>query len=262
MVPDRFIDRGMSQVEGLRHYTPEVRIFRTAAEADACVADIIGEQVRKKPRSSLIVPTGSTAIGVYQRIVKDHRAGLIDLSQATLNNLDEYWPMPKRSVNSYDHFMTTHLIDHVPVGGWNIPNGEADDPDEEARDYQQRLSAQQPVALAFVGIGPGQTCHIGFNERGSRMDSTTRYVTLAEETRFANAKLFEDPTQMPEGAITQGMSDVLQAERIILEAKGNTKAWGVARSLKGEISSDAPASFLRLHPNVLFVLDQEAAAAL
>ena len=48
-----------------------------------------------------------------------------------------------------------------------------------------------------------------------------------------------------------------QQESVI--AMGTSKAWGMNRTLKGTISSEAPSSFLRLHPKVTFALDQEAA---
>lgn len=240
-------------------YPPEIVILPSAEAVDAYAANLVIQQVRAKPDSVLTLPTGNTPIGMYGLIVAGAQEGIVALSRTTIFNLDEYHPIDPASPDSYASFMRRHLMDHAPVGEWNIPNGGALSADEEAQRYRALLEARQPVDLAVVGIGPGTTCHIGFNEKGSEPDSTVRYVTLDLQTREANARLFEDPSQIPEGALTQGIGDILRARRIIFIAKGAHKAWGVNRSFKGPVSSDAPASFLRLHPGVTAVLDQEAA---
>ena len=247
------------QNEGISpKYDPEVIIFKTPQAVDDYAATRVIEQIQTNPRSVLILPTGNTPVGMYQRIVRSHRYGIVDLSQAVTFNLDEYHPIPKSHFNSYVSYMRRNLFDHVSVSAWNIPDGEAPDPGAEADRFQQLLDRFQPVDLAILGIGPGTTCHLGFNEKGSPVDSGVRHVALDPQTIAANSKLFENPEEIPGGALTQGIADILQAKRIILLAKGSSKAWGINRALKGPVSSEAPASFLRLHPNVTFALDQEA----
>lgn len=244
--------------EGLhRQYVPEVLVFRTTAEVDRYAADRVAKQLRRKPDSVLTLPTGNTPKGMYSNLVD----GGVDFSRATVFNLDEYWPIQPDNSNSYTAYMRTHLVDRTTIGIWHIPDGGASDPHAEAARYQALLD-QQPVDLAVIGLGSGTTCHIGFNERGSSVSSKTRYAEMDEQTRRVNSELFDDPTQFPDGTITQGVADILSADQIVLIAKGPGKAWGINRILKGEISSDAPGSFLRLHPNVTIILDEEAAAYL
>lgn len=248
-----------NQYEGLLpKYAPEVIIFKTPQAVDDYAATQVIEQVQVNPRSVLVLPTGNTPVGMYQEIVRSHRYGIVDLSQVVTFNLDEYHPISRSSSDSYVSYMRRNLFDHVSVSAWNIPDGEAPDPKAEADRFQQLLDRFQPVDLAILGIGPGTTCHLGFNEKGSPVDSGVRHVALDPQTIAENSKLFDNPEEIPGGALTQGIADILQAKRIILLAKGSSKAWGVNRALKGSISSEAPASFLRLHPNVTFALDQDA----
>ena len=67
---------------------------------------------------------------------------------------------------------------------------------------------------------------------------------------------------MPKGALTLGIANILSARKIFLMAKGENKAWGIQRSVNGPINSDAPASFLRFHPDVTYLLDNQAATLL
>lgn len=242
-------------------YAPTITVLDTAAEVEALAASILIEQVVQKPDSVLTMPTGGTPIGVYRILREAYRAGSVDFGQITIANLDEYWPMDPRHMPSYGRYMDVNLYDHVnvPFSNRHIPNGLAEDPHTEAERYRQLIDSLA-IDLGFVSIGPGMTCHVGFNERGSTIDSRVRYVLLDPETVQANIKDFENPADMPEGAITQGIVEILSAERILLIATGPHKALGINRSLTGEIGRDAPASFLRTHPNVHFVLDSAAAS--
>ena len=40
--------------------------------------------------------------------------GLV-LEMSVSFNLDEYFPMTKKDINSYHHFMNVHLFDHVDI---------------------------------------------------------------------------------------------------------------------------------------------------
>jgi glucosamine-6-phosphate deaminase len=243
----------------LSYFTPEVVIFNAPEEVDEYAALQVVEQIHNKPDSVLTLPTGNTPQGMYKILVGLGKEGTLDMSQVTIFNLDEYYPIDPQHPNSYAAFMRRHLIDQVPVGEWYIPDGQADDSEFEAKRYKQLLDAHQPVALAVLGIGPGTTCHIGFNEGGSDLNSSVRYVPLDPQTKAKNSELFANPETIPDGTLTQGVSDILQAEKILVIAKGQAKAWGINRAIKGPVSSDAPASFLKLHPHVTFVLDKEAA---
>jgi glucosamine-6-phosphate deaminase len=244
-------------------YTPNITVFDSAAEVEARIADLLIEQINQKPDSVLTLPTGGTPIGMYGLLVAAYRAKQVDFSQVTTINLDEYWPIKKSHPSSYDYYMNENLFNHVniPEKNQNIPDGEAPDHTVEAERYK-RVIQQHAIDLGLITLGPGKTCHIGFNEQGSELSSRVRYVPLNAETKEANLRFFDDPADMPVGAITQGVADILEAKRILFVATGEHKAWGVQRSLFGSINTEAPASFLRLHPNVSVFLDRAAASQL
>jgi glucosamine-6-phosphate deaminase len=249
--------------EGRKIYRPEVVVLPNSEAVDKFSAGIVAEQIYKKPNSILTLPTGSTPIGMYRLLAEMHNKGL-GMSGLTTANLDEYVGIPRSHPESYDSFMRRNLFDNVniPESQRHIPDCEAVDPDMEALRYQKVLNQIGTRDLAVLGIGPELTCHIGFNERGSTLDSRVRVVQIDPVTIEANSRFFESPEQVPHEAITQGVADILNSKRIILLAKGRGKAPGIQRTLEGEIGPDAPASFLRLHPNVTFIIDQEAASLL
>ncbi len=244
-------------------YKPVIHIMATSAEVDEMAANLVAKQVVEKPHSYLTLPTGQTPQGMYKLLVSKHINEKLDFSAVTIFNLDEYWPIKKFHEASYASYMKSNLIDHINIqkANWHIPNGEASDPAIEASHYETQLQGVS-IDLAILGIGPGKTCHIGFNERGSTVDSESRYIKLDEETKKTNSVFFPNASDIPEGAITQGVADILRAKKIVLIAKGEGKAWGLHRSIYGPISADAPASFLRYHPHLTVIIDKAAARML
>jgi len=59
-----------------------------------------------------------------------------------------------------------------------------------------------------------------------------------------------------------GIGTILEARKIILLATGAAKAAAVAKSIEGPIASAVSASVLQLHPEVTFIVDEQAASQL
>lgn len=62
--------------------------------------------------------------------------------------------------------------------------------------------------------------------------------------------------------MTMGINEILTAKKIILLATGENKADAVFSMLRGREDTSCPAVALRKHPDVLVILDKEAAAKL
>ncbi len=248
----------------MKEYSPKIKILDDDLSVDKYATSFVINQVRLQPSSVITLPTGSTPLGMYTLLSDEYSNKRISFKLVTFFNLDEYWPIKKSSPSSYYHYMNNHFFNKVdsPYENRFIPNGEADDPNIESKKYNNLLEKYGPSDLTILGIGPGKTAHIGFNEVGSDYNSKTRYVLLSKETHDTNLKFFDKEGDMPIGAITQGISNILNSKKIILIAKGVSKAWGINRVINGNIGPDAPASFLRYHPDVTFILDKDAAGML
>ena len=60
--------------------------------------------------------------------------------------------------------------------------------------------------------------------------------------------------------IAMGVSHILLAKRILLIANGESKAQAVADMFAQGISSAVPATLLKLHPDVIVLVDRPAAS--
>ena len=241
---------------------PETLILPSPEAAEVRVAEIFDRAIRDSPGLVLGLATGGTPVGCYRELVRRHREEGLDFSRVTTFNLDEYVGLPPGHAQSYHRFMREQLFDHVNLdpARTHLPNGLATDPAAHAAAYEEAIRQAGGIDLQLLGIG--HNGHIAFNEPGASLDSRTRVVRLREETIEANGRFFDDPADVPRTAVTMGIGTILEARRLVLLATGQDKAEAVWRALRGPIHGEHPASMLRTHPDVTFVLDRAAASKL
>lgn len=243
-------------------------IFNNSVSGSIAVANEIANLIKEKQKINLIcvlgLATGSSPIKVYEELIRLHKTENLSFNNVITFNLDEYFPMKSDNVQSYHYFMHEHLFNHIDILPENIhiPNGDCSLEESLVLCLQYEDKIRNYGGLDFQLLGIGRTAHIGFNEPGSHLNSTTRMVTLDHLTRSDAASSFLGMDNVPNKAITMGISTVFEARRIVLLAWGQNKAEVIQGTIEGEITSKKPATYLQNHPNVTFVLDEEAASLL
>jgi len=239
-----------------------IHVFATEEHLDDACANLIAGLIRVNPRAVLGLATGGTPLGVYRRLIRDFKEGLLSFRQVTTFNLDEYVNLPEEHPESYHAYMKRNLLDHIdlPLSRAHLPNGNASDLDAECRRYDALIEDAGGIDLQLLGVG--HNGHIGFNEPGRELVAGTHVVELAQQTRQANARFFHSVDEVPTQAITMGVGSILKAGTIVLLAKGADKADILQRALEGPITTECPASLLQTHPRLIVLADQAAAAKL
>jgi glucosamine-6-phosphate deaminase len=228
------------------------------------IAAVVQERVAERGRCVLGLATGSTPLGIYRELIRRHAAGTLDLSRVVTFNLDEYFPMPPDSLQSYRRFMWENLFAHVGMRPEqvHIPDGGVarDRVTEHCAAYERAIREAGGIDLQLLGLG--RSGHIGFNEPGSSPDSRTRLVTLDLLTRKDAAADFFGEDNVPREAITMGVATILEAREIALIATGEHKAAIVRRAVEGDIAPQVAATYLQRHPATTAYLDLAAAGDL
>ena len=221
-------------------------------------AKLVAGLVNLKPDCILGLATGSTPVGMYNNLIELYKNGELDFSQVKSFNLDEYYPIAKTNENSYDFFMNDVLFSHInrKKENINIPNGEAEDADKECTEYEEKLNKAGGVDLQILGIGVNG--HIGFNEPDENLIAVTHKTGLTESTIEANARFFESKEQVPTMALTMGIASILKSKKIVLLANGKAKHNAVKALLNDEITTNNPATMLKVHPDVVLICDKAA----
>ncbi len=232
-----------------------MKIIRTKTyeEMSHEAAKIIAAQIVMKPDAVLGLATGSSPIGLYDRLIAWHKEGELDFSQIKSVNLDEYCGLDGENDQSYRYFMNTHLFNHVNIdmANTNVPNGKAADYAAEGARYDELIASLGGIDIQLLGIGPDG--HIGFNEPDEFFTKETHIVDLDPSTIEANARFFASADDVPRQAVTMGMGGIMSAKKVLLIASGASKKDILEKALFGPITPEVPASLLQLHPDLTVV---------
>lgn len=223
------------------------------ADLSRKAANIISAQVIIKPKCVLGLATGSSPIGTYKQLIDWYNKDDIDFSSVTSVNLDEYVGLKEGHDQSYRYFMEDNFFNHVNIDKTKtfVPNGNAENLDEEGKRYDQLISDLGGIDLQLLGIG--HNGHIGFNEPDHEFEKMTHVVDLVETTIEANARFFDSIDDVPKQAVSMGIKSIMQAKKILLIVNGNDKFEILKESLTGPITPHVPASVLQLHADLTVV---------
>jgi glucosamine-6-phosphate deaminase len=111
-------------------------------------------------------------------------------------------------------------------------------------------------------LGIGGDGHIAFCEPGSSLAGRTSVVALHPQTISDNARFFDREEDVPRRALSMGVGTILEARSCLILANGEKKARPWAAMIEGPVTSQCPASALQLHPWVIAISDEAAAAQL
>lgn len=236
----------------------EVVLTETEAESAELVANEILSALARKPELVLGLATGSTPLGVYERLRAAQAKGEADFSRVRTFNLDEYLDLPAEHPQSYRTFMQENLFEGlgIPPEQIHFPPSEGDDLIAACQAYEDAILAAGGIDIQLLGMG--RNGHIGFNEPTSSLASRTRIKTLMERTLRDNARFYAEGEVQPTLASTMGIGTILEARRVLLQAFGDKKANAVRAAVEGPVSSFFPASALQLHPSTTCYFDPGA----
>ena len=243
-------------------------IYESAEEGANHVAYEIAQLIRDNQKAGrfcvLALPGGNSPRNVYSALIRIHKEEGLSFRNVIIFNLYEYYPLTSDAINSNLNALKEMFLDHVDVDKQNIfsPDGTIpkDTIFEYCRLYEQRIESFGGLDAVLLGIG--RVGNIGFNEPGSRLNSTTRLILLDNDSRNEASKMFGSIESTPISSITMGVSTILAAKKIYLMAWGEDKAKMVKECVEGAVTDTIPASFLQTHNNAHVVIDLSAAGNL
>lgn len=218
-------------------------------------ADLVAEVITKKPDAWLGTATGSSPLGMYHELIKKYNNKEIDFSKVHTVNLDEYVGLPGTHEQSFRYYLNKNFFEkinivltntHAPVGVGDL--------EENISEYNTILK-NHDIDIQVLGVGDDG--HLGFNEPGETLYDLTHVEELDERTVKANARFFDDISQVPTKAITMGMGNILRAKQLLLIVSGNKDAAMKKLLLDDRIDPKCPVTLLKLHRNAKVILTKD-----
>src|ERR1051325_3801982 len=144
------------------------------------IADNIKDIINYKSNAKLLLATGNSPIGIYQKLINFYQEKKISFKNVITFNLDEYLEKDKYFADSFLNFMN------------------------------QKLYKINFFDITILGVG--ENGHIAFNEPGSKITDRTKIIELTDSTIKTN---FKNRTNYPKKAITIGIKDILDKSQLI-----------------------------------------------
>ena len=237
-----------------------ITIANTEQEFDILAASRVIDQITASAKSVIGLSTGRTTGNMHRIIAERQKKEGFDVSETTFFGIDEITNVPREYYGACYTMLKTELIDDMKVKEENflVLPVSSDDFDQSCKDFVDELNRRGGIDLLILGLG--ENGHLGFNQPYSPFEKEAWVTDMNPELTDRVCR------EVGEGGdykgITLGLKMIMKAKKIILVAKGTNKAIAVKCMLKGEVSTEFPASILQMHPNCEFLLDKSAAVLL
>lgn len=237
-----------------------MNLIAAADYADLSVraAAFVARQIRSKPSSLLVLPTGNTPLGLFREMIGLARQGL-DVSAVRFAVLDDYAGIEPGDRRSLTAWLVRELLTPLGVGQDRLlafdPLG---DSAKEGARMDAAIRTAGGIDLAVLGLGPNG--HLGMNEPGTPYDQPSFHAVLTPETIRSNSVYWGSEADVPRSGFTLGLGTLRAARSFLLLVSGAHKAEILARVVGHPDEIELPAVMVHHHPAATIIADAAACA--
>lgn len=227
--------------------------YNSLDELTDFASDFIIAELRKKPTALVCAATGKSPTGTYKKLVEKQEQ--IKTDGLRFIKLDEWYGLPMGHSGTCEHYLQENLLKplHISPEKYTSFVGDTDSPEAECERIQIFLNEHGPIDICILGIGLNG--HIAFNEPAAELHAGVHLSTLSQSS--LKHSMVEGVDTKLEYGLTLGMADILQSRKIILIVNGKHKREILNKLLSSHVSTQLPASFLWLHPDVHCIYTEE-----
>jgi len=241
----------------------DIKVFDTKLELGRAAAEdaakMINEAIDKRDAAYVIAATGASQFEFLDALVQEK----IDWSKVAFFHLDEYVGLPESHPASFRRYLKERLVNRIHPQTFHFLDGEANDVQKECRRVGD-LIAQQPVDVAFVGVG--ENGHLAFNDPPADFETEEPYLVVNLDDACRQQQVgegwFQSIAEVPAQAISMSIKQILKSRNILCIVPDQRKAEAVRASVTLPVSPVHPASILQQHEQVTLYLDHHSSSLL
>lgn len=242
------------------------QIAETTDDGVRMIADDVVETIKKntdqKGKCVIALGTGNSVLPVYAELIKRYENKEVDFADVVVFNLFEFYQAEAGAASTLDR-LHKMLLDKVNIKAENIhsfdQNTAKADLYEACRAYEAEIDACGGLDLVICEIGVAGS--LAFNAPGTQLSSPCRMTLIDSAVRRSVSSAYALEVA-PTTAITLGISNILNAKKVLVMAWGENQAKIVKSVVEDKQSEAVPASFLQMHRNAKVVIDLSAAESL
>lgn len=224
-------------------------------EMSDLAAAIVKAEMCKDKRNNISITAGASPRGMYVELVKWYRKYKSYAGNTFFYNFDELEPLSGGDGITYQElnkeFYTPAGVEKDQIRRLTYAN---------YKEYDEMIASEGGLDLMVIGLGAdGHFC--GNLPYATDFLKETYVLEIKKEYpwyEFVAGLLPEG--ELPSYHVTMGLQSLLKVRHLVLIANGKQKAEAVKTLFESEITTDFPASGLKLHPNLTILLDKDAAS--
>ena len=219
-------------------------------------AEFIAAEIRLQPGLLLCAASGSTPTRTYELLAARKKIDPHLFDRLHVVKLDEWGGLAMDHLSTCETYLQEHVIRPlgIPSDRYIAFRSDPENPHAECERIARLLSKRLPIDVCILGLGVNG--HLGLNEPGPSLQPFAHVADLAASSlKHPMLKLAKSRVTY---GLTLGIADILRSRKILLLVSGPHKRQQLQRLCSVEISSQFPASFLWLHPDVTLFCDRES----
>ena len=227
---------------------------RSAASA---VADLMRRIISEKEKVRMVFASAMSQTDFLKYLGEEPD---IDWTKVYAFHLDNYKDFPPDHEQSFSQFLIDRLFSRVKGTRFFPINSDAPDPDEECRRYTALLTAE-PIDIMILGIG--ESGHLAFIDPSyCDFNDTETFKTseLDKETfeQLVHDGCFETVDEVPKSAYTMTIPACLSGLFTIIIVPTTLKAKSIKAVVEGPITTEVPASILKIKETAWLLIDRDS----
>jgi glucosamine-6-phosphate deaminase len=234
------------------------QMARGAADQAAAVMQ---DAVRERGVANVMFATGNSQLAFIEALVT--ATPDVPWADTVVFHMDEYVGVGPDHPAGFQRWIRQRIVERTSPRAAHYVLG-LGDPDAAAAGYAELLSAH-PLDLCCLGIG--ENGHLAFNDPGvadfdDLLDVKVVELEPACRQQQVNEGHFPDLAVVPSRAVTVTIPALLRAGEVIAIVPETRKAEPVRAALTGPVTTQCPASALRVMPHATVYLEPESARLL
>ena len=221
-----------------------VLIYRDVHTAGVAAATMFASALMENPRCNIGVTYDSSLDHTFDSLRAMLSDGLFSFADARLYQLCEFVP-DSEDAASVQSLLSNALFSNVEITAdrYVVPFDDNRNWVQICSDFESDILDHGGLDLVLLALR--QDGSLLYNLAGEELAPVTHVETIGNEK-----------------VVSAGMATLMQAKKIMVVATGMDCAETVRHMLCGPVCDKQPVSYLALHQNVTFILDEEAASLL